>query len=83
MPYSRRHYRLTAHPPQRWADRAGRCFLGQPPSQHGFIAYCVLRLSRKSHTVPPPVRIRAVIPLEEFTVSPDAQRSPFVSCAEG
>ena len=31
MPYSRRHYRLTAHPPQRWADRAGRVFLGQPP----------------------------------------------------
>ena len=32
MSYRRRHYRLTAHPPQRWADSASRVFLGQPPS---------------------------------------------------
>jgi len=31
MSYRRSHYRLTAHPPQRWADSASRVFLRQPP----------------------------------------------------
>src|SRR5712671_3863187 len=37
MSYRRRHYRLTAHPPQRWANSASRVFLGQPPSDLFFL----------------------------------------------